>query len=295
MTQTVLILGANGRFGSHAATAFATAGWRVRRFDRAADDLETAMQGADVVVSAWNPPGYHLWNEALAESHAAVAAAAARSGATVILPGNVYVYGPDAPAPWRADTPHRATNPLGLFRKRIEAAYRSSGARTLILRCGDFIDTHPTGNWFEGYITPSVPKGFIRYPGNPDAPHAWAYLPDAARAAVALADNRAQLARFEDVPFPGYTLSGHDIADAISRVTGRGIAVKPFQWNLMRLARPFMPLLRGVFEMRYLWSLPQRLDGARLAQLAPDFTPTAAEDALRDALAYQAAPAAKAA
>ena len=149
MTQTVLILGANGRFGGHSARAFAAAGWNVRRFDRAHDDLDTAMTGVDVVVSAWNPPGYHLWTEDLMAQHQAVAAAAARHGATVILPGNVYVYGPEAPSPWREDTPHLATNPLGLFRKRLEAAYRDSGARTIVLRCGDFIDTEKTGNWFE--------------------------------------------------------------------------------------------------------------------------------------------------
>ncbi len=48
-----------------------------------------------------------------------------------------------------------------------------------------------------------------------------------------------------------------------------------------------MPMLTGVFEMRYLWSLPQRLDGARLAELAPGFEPTPVEQALATALAYQ--------
>lgn len=288
MTQSVLILGSSGRFGRHAATAFAQAGWQVRRFDRTRDDLDTATRGVDVVVSAWNPPGYHLWDETLLAAHSAVAEAAAQHGATVILPGNVYVYGPEAPSPWRPDTPHRAANPLGQFRKRVEAAYRDSGATTIVLRCGDFIDTEKTGNWFEGHITPGVQKGYIRYPGDPDAPHAWAYLPDAARAAVALAEGRARLSGFNDVPFDGYTLTGRELARAIGRVTGREIAVKPFKWGMMRLAKPFMPMLGGVFEMRYLWSLPHRLDGARLAQLSPEFAPTALDDALRAALAYQA-------
>ena len=287
MTQTVLILGASGRFGRHAAEAFAQSGWQVRRFDRAHDDLETATVGADVVLSAWNPPGYHLWAEDLLAQHTAVAKAAAREGTTVILPGNVYVYGPDAPSPWRADTPHMATNPLGLFRKRVEAAYRDNGATTIVLRCGDFIDTQKTGNWFETYISPGVPKGFIRYPGDPDVPHAWAFLPDAARAAVALAEISETLTGFNDVPFQGYTLSGRDLARAITRVTGREIGVKPLHWGMMRLVKPFMPMLAGVFEMRYLWSLPQRLDGARLSGLAPDFVPTPVEEALRQSLTHQ--------
>lgn len=285
MTNTILVLGANGRFGGHAAKAFAEAGWTLRRFDRANDDLETAIRGADVVLNAWNPPGYHLWGDELIAQHAAVAEAARRVGATVILPGNVYVYGPEAPFSWRTDTPHRATNPLGLVRKRIEAAYRDSGAQTIVLRCGDFIDLDATGNWFETYISPSAPKGFIRYPGDPTVPHAWAFLPDAARATVALAEARGRLAQYEDVPFPGYTLSGNDMAQAIGRALGHPVKVKPFQWGLIRMAKPFMPMLKGVFEMRYLWSLPHRLDGARLAELVPGFEPTPVDEALRAALA----------
>ena len=285
MTKTVLILGGHGRFGRAASEAFAAAGWRLRSFERAHDDLATALRGADVVVSAWSPPGYHLWNDAFLEAHRAVAREAARAGATVIVPGNVYVFGPKAPTPWGPDTPHLATNPLALFRRRLEAAYRDSGAQVIVLRMGDFIDGQATGNWFESYIAKSLPKGFIRYPGDPDAPHAWAWLPDAGRAAVALAERRAQLGRFEDVPFPGFTLSGHELAGALARVAGKPVAVRPFQWRMMRLMRPFMPVLNGVFEMRYLWSLPQRLDGARLAELVPDFDPVPAEKALATAIA----------
>jgi nucleoside-diphosphate-sugar epimerase len=287
MPETILILGGSGRFGHHATQAFTDAGWTVRPFNRAQDDLDTAMQGADVVLMGWNPPGYHLWPEQLVALHRRVAQAAANAGATVIVPGNVYVYGPDAPSPWQPDTPHLAQNPLGRLRIEAEATYREAGARTIILRCGDFIDGEKTGNWFESYIANTAPKGFIRYPGNPDVPHAWAYLPDAARAAVALAERREALGDFEEVPFPGYTLSGREMASAIGRAMGRTVSVKPFQWGMMRLLKPVMPMLKGVFEMRYLWSLPQRLDGARLADLAPEFAPTPLEPALRAALAHQ--------
>ncbi|MBT8477000.1 MAG: epimerase, partial [Alphaproteobacteria bacterium] len=59
MSGTVLILGANGRFGSHAAEAFWNAGWRVRIVDRAVDDLMVSAQGVDLIVNAWNPPYPH--------------------------------------------------------------------------------------------------------------------------------------------------------------------------------------------------------------------------------------------
>lgn len=288
MSQIVLILGGTGRFGRHATRAFTDAGWQVRQFNRQTDTLDRAMIGADVVLMGWNPGGYHLWEKQLVGLHDRVARAAKRAGATVIVPGNVYVYGPDAPTPWRPDTPHMAQNPLGRLRREAEATYRHHGTRTIILRCGDFIDGADSGNWFESHIAKTVPKGFIRYPGDPDAPHAWAYLPDAARAAVALAEARDRLAEFEDVPFEGYTLSGNALADTISRSLAQPVAVRPFPWGLLRLMSPVMPLMAGLLEMRYLWSLPQRLDGARLAELVPEYQPTPPEVALRAALTDQA-------
>lgn len=285
MSQTALILGGSGRFGRHATRAFSDAGWQVRQFDRQTDDLERAMIGADVVLMGWNPAGYHLWDKQLVPLHDRVARSARRAGSTVIVPGNVYVYGPDAPSPWRPDTPHLVQNPLGRLRREAEARYRHHGTRTIILRCGDFIDGVDSGNWFESHIVKPLPKGFIRYPGDPNAPHSWAWLPDAARAAVALAEIRDRLSDFEDVPFEGYTLSGNDLAAAISRSLGRPVAVRRFQWGLVRLLRPVMPMMAGLIEMRYLWSLPQRLDAARLADLLPDFKPTPPEAALRAALA----------
>ena len=60
MTQSVLILGANGRFGRHCATAFEQADWVTHRYDRSSGDLDTATRGMDVIVNGWNPP-YTDW------------------------------------------------------------------------------------------------------------------------------------------------------------------------------------------------------------------------------------------
>lgn len=287
MTETALILGANGRFGHHAAQAFRQAGWHIVPFERTRDDLEASMARADVTLMGWNPPGYQLWAEQMLPLHQKVARAAARTGSTVIIPGNVYVFGPDAPTPWGPDTPHLAQNPLGLLRQQAEAAYREAGARAILLRCGDFIDTRAGGNWFEAYLAKKARKGSFAYPGDPDAPHAWAFLPDAARAAVALAERRAQLSAWEDVPFAGFTLSGRQMAQALTRALGREVKLSRFAWAPLQLLRPFMPVLKGVQEMRYLWSLPHELDGTKLAGLLPDFTPTPLEEALRAATAWQ--------
>lgn len=283
MTQTVLVLGASGRFGRNAALAFNKAGWNVRRFDRRYDNLITAAQGADVIVNAWNP-AYPDWAADVPRLHAQVIEAAGYSGSSVIVPGNVYVFGSEAASPWSGETPHLARNPLGRIRARMEEAYRASNVRTIMLRAGDFIDTEPTGNWFDRVMIAGLSRGKFTYPGNPDIPHAWAYLPDLCRAAVQLAEIRHELPRFADVPFAGYTLSGRDISDGLSAIMDRQVRLTRMNWLPVRLARPFWRVAPHLLEMRYLWDTPHSLDGSLFDDLLPDFHETPLEQALASAI-----------
>ena len=284
MANKVLILGSHGKFGRNCADAFETAGWSVTGFDRRTEELSEAARGMAVIVNGWNPP-YPDWARDVPRLTRQVIAAAKASGATVIQPGNVYVFGKEAGPVLTTETPHRATNPLGRIRIEMEAAYRSSGVNTILLRAGDFLDTAASGNWFDKIIAAKSARGRIVAPGNPDAAHAWAYLPDMARAAVALADRRDSLAGFQDIPFPGYTLSLAELAALIAEVSGRSQTVTRMNWLPLFLAAPFWPMGRKLIEMRYLWSMPHRLDGARLAELLPEFRQTEPSAAIRKAIA----------
>ncbi len=283
MPQTALILGSNGRFGRHAAAQFSGAGWMVRHFDRARDDLALAARGADIIVNGWNPP-YTDWAAQLPALHAQVIEAARQNGSTVILPGNVYVFGRDTPAPWTAETPHDAHNPLGRLRIEMEQAYRQAPIRTIMLRGGDFIDTAHSGNWFDKVLTKSLAKGRFTYPGDPGIPHAWAYLPDICRAVVQLAERRETLPGFTDIPFPGYTMSGRDMADVLNRIHPNGARLRRMSWRPLALARPFWPMAGCLLEMRYLWDTPHWLDRAKFDRILPGFRNTPVRDALASAV-----------
>lgn len=284
MQKTVLILGATGRFGRNAAEAFWNDGWTVRAFDRRRDDLMQAARGADVIVAAWNP-GYPDWAAQLAGLHDRIRQAARKSGAMVIVPGNVYVYGKDAPAPWHEDTPHSAQNPLGRLRVEMEEGYRRSGVQTVILRAGDFIDTEASGNWLDRMMLPSLPRGRLTYPGRSDIPHAWAFLPDLVRAAVALAGQKQSLPTFTDVTFPGYTLTGQAMATLLTDIAGRPIGLRPMSWLPLRLSAPAWPMARCLLEMRYLWEVPHWLESRRFDTLCPGLPQTPPEEALARAAA----------
>lgn len=285
MTKTVLILGPTGRFGRNAAEAFEAAGWRVRRFDRKRDDLESAARGVSVIVNAWNPP-YGKWARDVLAIQPGVHKVALANDATVIIPGNVYVFGEETPSPWSDTSHYGASNPMGRIRIDMERGYRDAGVRTIILRAGDYIDTQPSGNWFDRIMVPSLAKGKFTYPGRTDIERAWGYLPDVARATVMLAEKRDVLAHFEDVCFPGYTLSARQIAETLAQMRGHEVTIKPVPWGLFRLIRPFMADMKGILEMRYLWNKPHRLDGEKFDRLLPGFLHTPVQEALMHATAH---------
>lgn len=289
MHNVVLILGPTGRVGRHAAAAFETAGWEVRRFDRRKDRLWDAAWGASVIVNGWNP-SYHHWARDLPGLTRQVIEVAKASGATVIVPGNLYGYGADAPECLGPKTPMRATNPLGRLRIDMERAYRDAGIRTIVVRAGDFIDTAPSGNWFDRVIAKHASAGRIAYPGAPDCVHAWAYLPDVARVMVALAEQRHALDPWVDIPVPGYAVTGQELARGCAAALGHPVRLTRMSWLPLYLLRPVLPFIGGMFEMRYLWSKPHRLDPGALQSIAPQIEMTPLVTALRCALDHQIDP-----
>ncbi len=271
MTRTVLILGASGGFGSAAAAAFGAVGWQVRRYRRGGD-MAAAAGGAALIVNAMNPPDYHDWARQIPAITEAVMVAARESGARVLIPGNVYVFG-DQPGPWSEATPHRPVSRKGRIRAEMEARWRESGLPVTILRAGDFIDGARTGLVLDRVVLKHLAKGRITALGDASAVRAHAYLPDLARAAVALAEQQ-DLPVFADIPFAGHGFSLNDLAGEIARQTGRAPAIRAFPWWALRLAAPVWELARELGEMRYLYNHPHRLDDARFKALIPGFRAT---------------------
>jgi nucleoside-diphosphate-sugar epimerase len=302
----VMVLGANGRLGRAAVLAFVEAGWTVtaqlRRAPRAplptavqlvlADALNVAAlagaaQGVQVIVNALSPD-YTQWPKLLPPITAAAIELAAATGATLMLPGNVYNYGNQLPAVLFEDTPFAATHPKAAQRIALEASLAQAacdrGVRSSVIRAGDFLGD--AGTWIDLAIGKGLAKGKFVQIGPTDLAHAWAWLPDLARVFVAVAERRAQLAPFSTLNYAGLTLTGAELQAAFEAALGRPLQRGAFPWPLLRLAAPFSVMLRALFEMRYLWQRPHRLDGQRLqALLGASMPATPLAEVVRQCLA----------
>lgn len=285
---TVLVLGAQGRLGRAAVLAFASSGWRVLAQARRAEGLgplaltlpladtaalAQAAQGARAVVYAVNPL-YTRWDAEMLPLARQGMDVAERLGATFLLPGNVYAYGAGMPPRLTETTPEAPSTRKGELRAQLEHELAERAAagrlRSAVLRAGDFFGPGQ-GTWLDLLIAKKLPQGRLVYPGPMDGvPHAWAYLPDLAQAFVALAERRGAEAH-ERLHFEGHTLTGRELLEGLARAAMRlewieHVQAKPMAWWPWQLAAPFVPLLRELLTMRYLWDVPHQLDGTRLRQ-----------------------------
>lgn len=319
MDKTVLVLGARGRLGGAVAQAFAAAGWRVlaqRRAGGAAPApaagiewlqadatniaaVRQAAAGAQVVVHAMNPAyTAAAWRaEAPGLMQAAIDLAAAL-GAHLLFPGNVYNFGADMPPVLAPDTPQRPGTVQGRVRVELEQqlaqAARQHGLAATVIRAGDFFGAG-SGSWLDTVIANKLPQGRVTWPGALDTPHAWAYLPDLARAFVRVAEAGGMPGTCDTLHFAGHTATGAEwLAELTEVAWERGwlprtgaLRTGRLPWGLMRLAAPLVPMAASLVAMRYLWEVPHALDGAALARRigAEPYTPFA--EAVRAAMAAQ--------
>ncbi|MGZ5154971.1 MAG: NAD-dependent epimerase/dehydratase family protein [Caldimonas sp.] len=308
---TVLVLGANGRFGLAAAQAFDTAGWtvlaqvrrdaapgmpaRARLLRAGLAELPAALAGGErpsVVVHALNPV-YTRWDEEALPLARAGMDLAERLGARFMLPGNVYNFGAAMPPLIDEATPQRPTTIKGRQRAEMEAELEARAAagrlRSTVVTAGDFFGSG-SGSWFDQAVVKSIAGGKLVYPGPLDLIHAWAYLPDLARAFVAVAE--APAAPFERFHFAGHALTGREFLAAVERAAAslglapaRGWRRGSMPWPAIRALGVVVPLWRELARMSYLWRVPHALDGRKLAARCPELVATPIDEALRESLA----------
>ncbi|WP_175793540.1 NAD-dependent epimerase/dehydratase family protein [Burkholderia ambifaria] len=311
--RQALVLGASGGIGGEVARQLRDAGWQVRALKRGLDagtverdgiawirgdalDRETvvrAARGCSVIVHAVNPPGYRNWSGQVLPMIDNTIAAATAAQATVVLPGTIYNYGPDAFPALREETPQHPTTRKGAIRVELERRLQvatAQGVRTIIVRAGDFFGAHAGNNWFgQGLVKAGRPVASISVPGRPGVGHQWAYVPDVARTMVELIERRDTLE-----PFARFHLGGHwdadgtQMAQAVRRVAqrhGMRPTVRRFPWWLVWVAAPFVTTMREMIEMRYLWREPLRMDNARVTAVLGREPVTPLDTAVEAALA----------
>ncbi len=297
MTQAnkVLVLGASGGIGGEIARQMYAGGWEVQALKRGltpspqmragmswiggdaldASSVTAAARGASVIVHAVNPPGYRNWPKVVLPMLDNTIAAARPGRATIVLPGTVYNYGPDAFPVLSESSPQHPRTRKGAIRVAMEERlkdYAAEGGRVLIGRAGDCGGPEAGSNGVaQGLVKAGRPVSRIYNPGRRGVGHQWSYVPDVARTVIELLRKGEALDSFATFHTAGHwDADGSRMIEAIRSVvmrrTGRKPRVTSFPWWLLTVAAPCSELFREMREMRYLWQEPLRMDNTRLVE-----------------------------
>lgn len=305
MTQRVLIIGITGGAGHETAKAALSAGYEVRALHRApdrldvdarieivrgdamkAEDVIAAAEGCSFILHAANPPRYRNWEKLVIPMALNAAQAAGTVNARLLIPGNIYNFGPDGFPVIREGAPQNPISSKGRVRVMMEKTLRESGARVTVLRAGDFYGGHAPASWFQTVmVKPGKSVKRVIWPGT-NKGHAFAYLPDLAATFIRLMQEEARMSDYEDLNFGGHYLEdGKEFARTILRAAQRPeTAITNLPWALIALASPVVPMFREIREMRYLWQTDIALDNSRLKTLIGAEPHTPLDTAIRNSL-----------
>jgi nucleoside-diphosphate-sugar epimerase len=241
------------------------------RLDAAdAPALCQAAQGARTIYLCVNPP-YHRWPTDWPPMFAAAIEAARRSGARLVIMGNLYAYG----CPKGAMNEHSPCHPAETKgRVRLQgwqaalAAQERGEIRAVEVRASDFFGPGAGTNCHLGvnFFAPLLASRTAWVIGDPDAPHSWSFVPDVVSTLVAAGDCASDWGRVWHVP-GNASLSRRQIAAQINQRYGRRGRVATPPALILRALGLFSPMLREVEAVSYQLRAPFVIDAAKTERL----------------------------
>ncbi|WP_186316172.1 NAD-dependent epimerase/dehydratase family protein [Catellatospora sichuanensis] len=304
-TRTYVVLGANGGVGSHLVDVLTAANRRVRAVSRAplpahrnvehmsadlrdADQLRAAIDGADIVFHAAQPP-YTRWPQEFPALTNDIASATASAGARLVLVDNLYMYGPTT-APMTEDLPYAATDPKGRTRAAMATSllqrHHAGELDVVLARASDYygprgVNSAAGQTLFDAALT-GTKANLI---GSLDQPHSWSYLPDIADALVRLADAPHSGGRAWHLP-AAEPLTQRQLVTLVYQAAGHRPRMAALPGAIHRAIATVHPMLRELYSTRWQFTHPFTTDWTDYATEIAAFTPTPHTQAVRATLTW---------
>ena len=307
-----LVLGATGGFGGAMVRALLAHGQQVRALVRDPSrarlptgvevvhgdvldfaKLTEAAKGCKSVTHGVNVP-YAQWQPTLLNATDNAIEAAAQAGATLVFPGNIYVFKSiyEVPLPPLSGTldVNDPPNKKGRLRVQIEEQLEQNvemrGARTLVVRTVEYygpgVDNGLVGPMFRNALAGKPVPWFV----NGKAGHVFTYIDDVAQVAtrLLLRDDRPL---WDVVNVAGDCVTATDWAHALAKAAGQppaGVRMMP-RWQV-RLAGLFDADAREFAELLHQWEAPILLDDSATRAALPKWSPTPMDRALAETMAW---------
>ncbi|WP_246626401.1 NAD-dependent epimerase/dehydratase family protein [Modestobacter italicus] len=232
-----------------------------------AEALVRAVGRADVLYNAVNPPDYTTWARDWPPIATALLTAAERSGAGLVMMGNLYGYGRPA-GPMTPQTPLAATDVKGRLRAQMWAdalaAQQAGRVRVTEARASDFVGPGiPAAQSHLVRQLDTLRRGRRAWViGDPDVPRSWTHVPDAAATLVELGSDDRSWGRAWHVPSPAPRTQRQALTDLARAMGAPPAKVSGTPWPVLRAAGLAVPLMREIVAIRHQWDQEYVLDAA---------------------------------
>ena len=229
------------------------------------------MTGAEqaVITIGFEYTG-RVWQAAWPKAMTNFLAAAEATGVRIVHIDNMYMYGPQ-------DTPLHEDMPLTTYglkpaaraeaTRMWQAAAREGRVKWAALRAPDFygpgVDRSHIGETGLGLIAQGKTAQLLM---EPDQPHAFAYVPDIARAVLSLLDaDDSVFNQVWHVPCAP-TRTPRQLLQIGAGAIGQKLKVMSIPSGLLPLLGAFSPMMREFAEMRFTWNRPYHVDATKFAR-----------------------------
>ncbi len=211
--------------------------------------------------------------------------AARRAGVRrMAVVSSVYSYGRPQTARVSETHPREPESRKGRFRREQEdaaiEAHRPGEFEICVLHLPDFYGPYASNSLAHMMLESLMAGKPARWLGDPDLPHEFVYIPDAARVIADLLELRECFGRRWNLAGPG-AISGRRFAELAAKEIGCRPRVIRTGRGMLIMAGLFSPLLRQLVELQYLGETPVLLDDSALASALGGLQKTPYEEGVR--------------
>ena len=227
---------------------------------------ERVCQGASVVYSCCSPP-YDKWAELFPPLQNGIIVGAVHAGARLVSMENLYMYGETRGKHLTEDLNYDALTRKGMIRARmaeeIMSAHQSGRIRAVSARASDFFGPRALlAGMGDRVFYPALAGKKVQVLGDPDLAHTMTFVPDIARALVLLGEKDEALGKIWHIPSPE-TVTVRDFIGRVFAAAGKKPKISSVPRVMVKLMGAFLPVMRELHEMLYLWEEPFVVDHSR--------------------------------
>jgi nucleoside-diphosphate-sugar epimerase len=229
---------------------------------RVPEAVLAATEGATVLYHCMNPSAYTAatWETEFPALGEALIAATLARGARLVCLDNLYPYGETATARTE-ETPQAGTGRKALVRiaweRRLRQAADELGLRWTMGRAGDFVGPGTADqSLFSTALVRRLAAGKTAWVvGDPDAVHAFGYVPDVVKGLAALGRASADV-EGRSWHLPVLSVSPRDLVRAMAAAAGHEGRARALPGWAIRALAPVVPLFAELRETLYQWEQP---------------------------------------